>query len=114
MFDSSDFTDLSELISHAFAVVSSRLHALVMAGNSGTPFVSISDDEKLSYYRFTQEEEKITGKKVAFSYDFKQEDIVEALDYMDENREVIRDYILSVTKDAQEKVEEELRNFHIF
>ncbi|MCR5457529.1 MAG: polysaccharide pyruvyl transferase CsaB [Clostridiales bacterium] len=114
LFDSSDFADVSELISHAFAVVSSRLHALVMAGNSGTPFVSVSDDEKLSYYRFTLEEEKITGKKVAFSYDFKQEDIVEALDYMDENREVIRDYILSVTRDAQESNEEELRNLHIF
>lgn len=114
MLDSADFVDVSELVSHAFAVVGSRLHSLVLAGNCGTPFVSISDDDKLAYYRFTKEEEKITGKKVAFSYDFKSEDIIDALDYMDENREVIRDYILSVTKDAQEATEEELRNLHIF
>ena len=113
VFDSADFKDISELVSHAFAVVGSRLHALVMSGNCGTPFVSVSDDEKLSSYRFSLEEEKITGKIVAFSYDDDPESIVDTLNYMDENREVIRDYILSITKDAQETIEEELRNIRI-
>ncbi len=110
LFNSNDAEDISELFSHSIAVISSRLHALVISGNSGTPFISISDDEKLKYYKFALEEEKITGKTVSYSYDFDVTSIIDTIDYMDENRVVIRDYLLSVTKDASESNEEEIRN----